>query len=204
MYEAQLPSDWSYIANDSECCVLFCATQDIYDRTVQEVLPQTPSVKATLCLDAPNGEDYVFATRMESATSATTGATAIVSSQDYIIQPSPDDLASLIYTSGTTGKPKGVELIHSNTVSNVHGVRGMATDVHDFVRQSNRTLAFLPWAHSYGQTCELWVGMGRGSSSGICRGVLFILEDLQMAQPTVLFAVPTLHRENAFSLNSIK
>jgi len=195
MYEAQLPSDWSYIANDSECCVLFCATQDIYDRTVQEVLPQTPSVKATLCLDAPNGEDYAFATRMESAASATTGATAIVSSQDYIIPPSPDDLANLIYTSGTTGKPKGVELIHSNTVSNVHGVRGMATDVHDFVRQSDRTLAFLPWAHSYGQTCELWVGMGHGSSSGICRGVPFILEDLQMVQPTVLFAVPTLHKK---------
>ena len=140
----------------SQCpSVLFCATQDIYDRTVQEVLPQTPSVKVTLCLDAPNREDYAFVTCMES----------------------PDDLANLIYTSGTTCKPKGVELIYSNTVSNIHGVRGMATAVHDFVCQLDCTLVILPWVHLYGQKRELWVEMGHGSLSGICLGELFILED---------------------------
>ena len=41
-----------------------------------------------------------------------------------MVEPIPEDLANLIYTSGTTGKPKGVELIHWNTVSNVMGVRG--------------------------------------------------------------------------------
>ncbi len=193
MYEAQLPSDWSYIANDSECSVLFCATQDIYDRTLKEVLPQTPSVKATICLDARLGEAHAFATHMEAAEAENSTSTSTTASS--IIKPTPDDLANLIYTSGTTGKPKGVELIHSNTVSNVHGVRGMASDVHDFIRQSDRTLAFLPWAHSYGQTCELWVGMGHGGSAGICRGVPFILEDLQLVKPTVLFAVPTLHKK---------
>ena len=30
---------------------------------------------------------------------------------------------------------------------------------------------------------------------GICRGVSFILEDLQLVKPTVLFAVPTLHKK---------
>jgi len=187
MYEAQLPSDWSYIGNDSECSVLFCATQDIYDRTVAEVVPQCPSVKATICLDAPAGEPYAFATLMDEASK--------LEDKTSIIKPTPDDLANLIYTSGTTGKPKGVELIHSNTVSNVYGVRGMAEDVHDFIRQSDRSLAFLPWAHSYGQTCELWTGMAHGSSTGICRGVPFILEDLQFVKPTVLFAVPTLHKK---------
>jgi long-chain acyl-CoA synthetase len=191
MYEAQLPSDWTYIANDAECSVLFCATQKIYDLAVAEVLPQTPTVKATLCLDAPNGEPFAFSTHMEAA------AKANAIEPTSIIAPTPDDLANLIYTSGTTGKPKGVELIHSNTVSNVYGVRGMVDDelVHDFVRESDVTLAFLPWAHSYGQTCELWVGMAHGQSSGICRGVPFILEDLQMVKPTVLFAVPTLHKK---------
>lgn len=191
MYEAQLPSDWTYIINDAECSVVFCATQNIYDRAVAEVLPQTPTVKATLCLDALKGEPYAFATHMEAAERTNTiGPTSI-------IKPSPDDLANLIYTSGTTGKPKGVELIHSNTVSNVYGVRGMVDDelVHDFIRETDVSLAFLPWAHSYGQTCELWVGMAHGQSSGICRGVPFILEDLQLVKPTVLFAVPTLHKK---------
>lgn len=141
MYEAQLSSDWTYITNDSECAVLFCATKDIFDRAITEVVPQTPSVMATLCLKAEAGEPYAFQTHMEAAADRKEG-------KKHVIAPSPDDLANLIYTSGTTGKPKGVELIHSNTVSNVTGVREMAEDVHDFIRQSDRSLAFLPWAHS--------------------------------------------------------
>jgi long-chain acyl-CoA synthetase len=186
MYEAQLPTDWTYIANDAECSILFCASQDIYDRAVQQVIPQTPSVKATVCLDAALGEPYAFATHMEEASKR---------KEVSVIAPTPDDLANLIYTSGTTGKPKGVELIHSNTVSNCYGVRQMADNVADFIRESDRSLAFLPWAHSYGQTCELWVGIAHGCSMGICRGVPSILEDLQLVKPTVLFAVPTLHKK---------
>ena len=67
MYEAQLPKDWAYILNDSESCTVFCATQDIYDRAQQEVLPSTPSVKAMLCLDAAEGEPHAFATAMAAA-----------------------------------------------------------------------------------------------------------------------------------------
>ncbi len=187
MYEAQLPSDWTYITNDAECSVLFCSTQDIFDRAIAEVLPQTPTVKASLCLDAELGEPHAFSTHMEAASKQNDEAS--------VIEPTPDDLANLIYTSGTTGKPKGVELTHSNTVSNMLGVRGMAEDVHDFIRTNDRSLAFLPWAHSYGQTCELWLGMAHGGSAAICRGVPSILEDLQLAKPTVLFAVPTLHKK---------
>ena len=67
MYEAQLPSDWAYIANDSGCSILFCATQDIFDRVRTQVLPQTPSLKSALCLDAPVGESHAFSTYMENA-----------------------------------------------------------------------------------------------------------------------------------------
>jgi long-chain acyl-CoA synthetase len=63
--------------------------------------------------------------------------------------------------------------------------------------ESDVSLAILPWAHSFGQTCELWLGMAhRSSSAGICRGGVpsSILEDLQLVKPTILFAVPTLHK----------
>uniref|UniRef100_A0A7S3PYI5 AMP-dependent synthetase/ligase domain-containing protein n=1 Tax=Chaetoceros debilis TaxID=122233 RepID=A0A7S3PYI5_9STRA len=192
MYEAQLPADWTHITNDSECSILFGSTQDIFHRIVSDVLPQTPSVKATICLDADMGKSHAFATLMEAAKKQIEDEGGASSS---ISEPTPDDLANLIYTSGTTGKPKGVELIHSNTISNVLGIRGMADDVHDFIRQSDRSLAFLPWAHCYGQTCELWTHMGHGASQAICRGVPSLLEDLQMAKPTVLFAVPTLYKK---------
>jgi long-chain acyl-CoA synthetase len=185
MYEAQLPTDWTYILNDSSSAVVFCANQDIYDRVQKEVLPSTPSVKASLCLDAPEGEPHAFATAMAAA-----------QTDSVIIQPTEEDLANLIYTSGTTGKPKGVELTHSNFVSNVKAAgRSMSDDPKELVRESDRSLAFLPWAHSYGQTCELWMSMSFGAGIGICRGVPVILEDLQMVKPTVLFSVPTLYKK---------
>ena len=196
MYEAQLPKDWTYIINDSECSAVFCATQDIHDKVTAEVLPQTPSVKAALCLDAEVDEDHAFMTHMEAA--AKNGV-----DKSSIIAPSEDDLANLIYTSGTTGKPKGVELIHSNTVSNIHGVRRLVDNINDLIRPTDRTLAFLPWAHSFGQTCELWNGIAHGGSSGICRGVPFILEDLQLVKPTVLFSVPALHKKVYDGVNNL-
>jgi len=150
MYEAQLPSGWSYILNDAGCTTLFCATRDIFDRVQEQVLPQLPSVRTTLCLDSNNDEPFAFDTHMQAEE-----LSSCSNNKSLIIEPTADDLANLVYTSGTTGKPKGVELTHANTVSNVKGVGHQVEDVHDFIRQSDRSLAFLPWAHSYGQTCEL-------------------------------------------------
>jgi len=188
MYEAQLASDWTYILNDSGSSVVFCATQDIYDRVQKEVLPLTPSVKAALCLDAPEGEPHAFATAMSASDADEDGK--------LVLPPTRDDLANLIYTSGTTGKPKGVELTHLNFTTNVKAAgRSMVDNPKDLVRESDVSLAFLPWAHSYGQTCELWLSMSMGASMGICRGVPAILEDLQHVRPTTLYSVPTLYKK---------
>jgi len=59
----------------------------------------------------------------------------------------------------------------------------------------DRSLSFLPWAHSYGQTCELYSMMAHGAAMGICRGVPDILEDMEMVKPTLLFSVPTLYKK---------
>eukprot|EP00542_Grammatophora_oceanica_P015624 CAMPEP_0194026162 /NCGR_PEP_ID=MMETSP0009_2-20130614/475_1 /TAXON_ID=210454 /ORGANISM="Grammatophora oceanica, Strain CCMP 410" /LENGTH=683 /DNA_ID=CAMNT_0038664711 /DNA_START=119 /DNA_END=2170 /DNA_ORIENTATION=- len=184
MYEAQLPSDWTYILNDSGCAALFCATQEIFDCVQADVLPSTPLVQATLCLNAKLGEEHAFATAMDRA-----------SADSPIVAPTQEDLADLIYTSGTTGKPKGVELTHLNLTSNVKSaIRTMTEHPSDLMSQQDTSLAFLPWAHSYGQTCELWAGMSNGIGMGVCRGVPSILEDLQLVKPTLLFAVPTLYK----------
>lgn len=185
MYETQLPKDWTYILNDSQCSALFCSADDIFVRALKEVLPNTPSVISTFCFNTPSGEPHSLATAVEHAKGKNTP----------VIAPTPDDLAGLIYTSGTTGKPKGVELTHDNFVSNVYAVRSMAEHPLDFIRSSDRSLAFLPWAHSYGQTTELWCAVAHGGSMGIGRGIPHILEDLGIVQPTVLFAVPTLYKK---------
>lgn len=188
MYEAQLSSDWTYILNDSEASVLFVANDDILTTVRRQVLPNTPGLSTVLSFDAAQGKDHAFATAMSQHEPDTTGS--------LITEPTPDDLANLIYTSGTTGKPKGVELTHTNFTSNVKAAaRTMVADPTEFIKHDDVSLAFLPWAHSYGQTCELWMGISHGAAMGISRGIPSILEDLQLVKPSVLFSVPTLYKK---------
>eukprot|EP00581_Thalassiosira_minuscula_P008068 CAMPEP_0183703644 /NCGR_PEP_ID=MMETSP0737-20130205/1321_1 /TAXON_ID=385413 /ORGANISM="Thalassiosira miniscula, Strain CCMP1093" /LENGTH=699 /DNA_ID=CAMNT_0025930441 /DNA_START=117 /DNA_END=2216 /DNA_ORIENTATION=+ len=191
MYEAQLPQDWTHILNDSECRTLICSSEEIYRKAKKEALPNCPLVMEVLCLDAPEEEPHSFRGAMARAAAAACGEEG----HSSVVEPTPEDLANLIYTSGTTGKPKGVELIHSNQVSNIKAGRDMGNDPSDFPQEDDRSLAFLPWAHSYGQTCELWYLMSQGASMGICRGIPHILDDLQMVRPTLLYAVPTLYKK---------
>ena len=194
MYEAQLPKDWTHILNDSGCCALFCSTEDIYMQVKKEVLSSTPLVYEVLCLDAPADEPHSFVGAMNRAEHENNDV-RMLGVDNGIIEPCEEDLANLIYTSGTTGKPKGVELIHSNQVSNIKAGRKMGLHPSDFPSSNDRSLAFLPWAHSYGQTCELWCLMSQGASMGICRGIPHILDDLQLVRPTLLYAVPTLYKK---------
>jgi long-chain acyl-CoA synthetase len=92
MYEAQLPSDWSYIINDSQAKMVFCATQAIYDAVQKDVFPSAPTLQTVMCFDAAEGEPHAFATAMAGAEEDHEGK--------LILAPTVDDLASLIYTSG--------------------------------------------------------------------------------------------------------
>lgn len=187
MYEAQLASDWTYILNDSGAKVVFCATEDIFLQVRTQVLRNTPLVQESFCFNSAMGEQQAFLTALDKVVPDSEG--------QYIKAPTPDDLAGLIYTSGTTGKPKGVELSHHNFATNVKaGARSDVEDPHDLIRENDISLAFLPWAHSYGQTCELWAAVSHGAALGIARGIPKILDDLQMVKPTTLFAVPTLYK----------
>ena len=162
MYESQLVKDWEYILNDSQCIALLCSSEAIYQRVRKEVIPNVPLLDSAsvLCFDAPGNEPHSFLGAMSRARQQQQQQQQQQkqkqdvndsSSSSIIVAPTPDDIANLIYTSGTTGKPKGVELMHSNQVTNIKGCRDVAISKLDFPLSSDRSLAFLPWAHSYGQ-----------------------------------------------------
>ena len=74
-----------------------------------------------------------------------------------VVPPNPkvtaDTISAVIYTSGTTGNPKGVELSHRNIVSNVTLTNELWRGAGCLRRET--ALAFLPWAHVFGMTCDL-------------------------------------------------
>ena len=55
---------------------------------------------------------------------------------------------------------------------------------------TDRSLSFLPWAHSFGQTVELHALLSAGAAMAICEAVDKIIDNLAEVQPTLLFSVP--------------
>ncbi|KAJ8609895.1 hypothetical protein CTAYLR_005548 [Chrysophaeum taylorii] len=108
--------------------------------------------------------------------------------------PLPADLAALIYTSGTTGKPKGVELTHANLLWNALEVKKASeANIRRLGDPPVRTTAILPWAHVYGQTCELHCSTAMGVPVAISSDPSNFLRDLKETKPTFLIAVPAVY-----------
>ena len=174
MYEAQLPKDWKYILNDSAAVVVLTSTMEIYNK-VKEIQSEVPSLKHVICFEAEESESFSYEALLK------VGKENPVAS----IDPPKSEVAGLIYTSGTTGNPKGVILSHGNFISNVNAVHQILP-----MSKDDRSLSFLPWAHSFGQTAELHVLLSVGASLGLVESIATLMENLQEVRPTLLFSVP--------------
>jgi long-chain acyl-CoA synthetase len=177
MYEAQNPKEWEYIVRDCAAKVVFVANAKLASET-RPIFDPIGTLQSIVVLDGtPPGDSPG---RMVAYASLVDGKAPVPS-----IEPAPDDLAAFLYTSGTTGVPKGVMLTHLNIASNVSAF----LEVYPFV-PDDRSLAFLPWAHSFGQTAELHHLFAVGASMAINDSTEKIIENLSEVRPTVLFAVP--------------
>lgn len=174
MYEAQSPEEWEFILNDSKAKVVIASKRAIYDRLV-EMKGRISSLEHVVGMDLPEGDEHSFAALLER------GGQEIIEPA----MPAGSDLAALVYTSGTTGKPKGVMLTHENICSNINAIH----ELFPF-EPTERSLSFLPWAHAFGQTCELHSLVGLGCSLAINDDVAHLVDNLAVVRPTILFAVP--------------
>jgi long-chain acyl-CoA synthetase len=177
MYEAQLAKEWEFITRDCAAKVLVCATDAIVQKA-KSFVGDLPALTHVVSLDpATKASDDGKIVPYKSLLNADKKVPSI--------RPSKDDIAGFIYTSGTTGNPKGVRLSHYNIASNVSAV-------HDKFPMSaaDRSLSFLPWAHVFGQTCELHALFSMGACLALCESVDKIIDNLAETQPTLLMSVP--------------
>ena len=172
MYESQLDKDWKHIIADCGAKVLFVANEQIAERVrgFRDALPDLEEV--ILLSGAPKRNEHAFAALLRSEPSE-------------LVDPGPDAIADFIYTSGTTGNPKGVRLTHRNLAYNVSAIHAVFP-----LEPDDRSLCFLPWAHSFGQTVELHGLFSMGSSIGLAEAVDKIVANLAEVRPTIFASVP--------------
>ena len=100
-----------------------------------------------------------------------------------------DEIATIIFSSGSTGNPKGVMLTHHNILSNIESMRLV------FRIQTNDDLcAVLPFFHSLGFTCTLWLPITSGVSATYIANPIdakTVGECVRKNRSTLLFAPPT-------------
>ena len=60
----------------------------------------------------------------------------------------------------------------------------------DELDEDGRSLSILPWAHAYGQTAELYNFLQFGGSIAFMENISTLADDMRLARPTYLIAVP--------------
>jgi len=97
-----------YMIGNAEAAALLTGAR--YFDMVKEMLPQLPSVKACISVDARMDETPFYEDLIDSS-----------GSDEATAEIGDDDITILMYTAGTTGRPKGVPLTHSGFVSYILG-----------------------------------------------------------------------------------
>ncbi len=174
MYEAELVRIWKYIVEDSGSRVLFVSRPEIMEK-VEDFPDRIESLEKVYLIEGRGPGTLVELERIGELNPI------------QAVHPDGSDAAGLIYTSGTTGNPKGVLLTHRNLSSNI--VACYHENPGD-LGKDDRTLSFLPWAHSFGQTAELHLLVHAGASTGFAERPATIPDDIKKVRPTVLAGVP--------------
>lgn len=160
---------------------------------VEEIREQLPDLEKIIYLDAkenagPNDISYeqVLAMGKEFLSSNSSEFEAVYKT----IQP--DDVANISYTSGTTADPKGIMLTHLNYAANVAQSATLLKIGEDW-----KTLAFLPWDHSFAHTACLYCFMYYGASVASpeigktsMETLKNIPKNIKEIQPNLLMSVP--------------
>ena len=174
MYEQQPVEDWAFILKDCEAKIVLGSTADVLAK-IDSIKDRLPNLASVVGLELPESDPRSYKKLLTEGRAR----------PHTVAHPSPDQPACFIYTSGTTGQPKGVVLSHWNIASNV-----IASGELFPLRPTDRSLAFLPWAHAFGQTCELHMLFSIGCGLALNDEIPNLVGNLAEAKPTILIAVP--------------
>jgi long-chain acyl-CoA synthetase len=166
---------------------------------IAEVLENLPDIKSVIHLDDKSEldvKDVLFSDLIKK------GEAFLESEENRRLfgetwqSVGPDDIANISYTSGTTADPKGIMLSHLNYTTNVIQANTVL-EIH----QDYKTLALLPWDHSFAHTACLYTFMLKGASVGSVQSGRTPMETLRNVpinirefKPDIMMSVPALSK----------
>ena len=178
MYETQMAKEWEYIIRDCGAKVLLAANTTVLEQT-RYFLDNIESLEHIVLLSGSDAGDVK------------TYSDLLKTGRENPVQvrhPESQSPMGMIYTSGTTGDPKGVMLSHRNLIFECEVVLPLLGMTNE-----DRSLAFLPWAHVFGQVAEVHGLINSGGSAGLVEDVNTLIEELGVLKPSMFFAVPRVY-----------
>lgn len=185
MYESYAPEEMLKLLNSAQIPFLFSATRKTAN-TVENHRESLPNLRKLIVISDPANEDDSLSSLVKN----------LGSNRTEIAKVEGSDTAAIIFTSGTASDPKAVVLTHNNLLGQVAGLEDFAFGDGD------RTLSILPWAHIFGQVCELHLPIYRGIACAFNESLPTIKRDIDEVKPTVIIAVPKILQRLKDSIES--
>jgi len=188
VYDTLTGEKGAYILNDAEAKVLFVQEAGILER-VLSVRSALKTVKAIVLIQGRTTAAGVVSYGDFVAKGRAWGAENPKKLDQMAAKVKPEDLASLVYTSGTTGEPKGAMLTQGNFASNSSAMDLVTVGPEDVF------LSFLPLSHVFERTGGHFGAYRLGAKVVFARSVDTLMDDMQVARPTIMMSVPRLYEK---------
>ena len=176
IYDTDSAEQIRTIVNNSDAVLLMTQTKDMYKKA-EGAMNDCPTLKYISCIE--NGALEELQAYGHSISDEEL--------DERIASIHKDDLCSIVYTSGSTSAPKGVEMTHANYLAFALNLRAFIPDLLE--NDTHTVLLFLPQAHSFARAINYGVVNSR-IRIYIATGIKTLLQDLAVARPTVMIAVP--------------
>ena len=172
MYLQELPKIWKYIITDAAIKFLFVRDESVYEKVKD--FKQEINTLLEIFIVYGDGENSLAA--LEEM-----GRKNPVAS----IKPHWSDMAHIIFTSGTTGDPKGAMISHGNA----SWAARSSIDTFE-LNETSQVISILPWAHVYGQNCDLHNYLYCGGGIAFTESLDKFMQNVQESGPTAINGVP--------------
>ena len=185
IYHTNAPKKIAYIVNHSEAKILVLEDKEQWDK-FDAVRDEIDTVKKVVMVRDIDQIDDDIAISFDDFLAL--GEDHLDDVDACIDEIEPEELGTMIYTSGTTGPPKGVMLSHNN----LSITADMANEVvgEDFVGDDDCVVSYLPLAHIAEQMFSIHLAITLGYPIYFAPSLDEVKETLQVARPTLFFAVP--------------